>query len=305
MAIGMDTRLQGDLRESLLGILKDVSPLGGNWLVKNLGVSEASQPLHEWPVFNLARPTSVTNVAEGADATVADLTAPTKSQNYTAILTEVVAVTGTNRASESSTGVDALTFQKSKRLNFLNAKMEYALVNGGIPSAGASGVARQMAGLINVISTSVTARSSGTSFVASELENILNDTWDQVGAGFVADAMLCPMVIKRRISGFTTNITNFVRETDKLFSNILAYEASTGTVSIVAHKDVAKTAGAVAVIAINPEMYKMAFLRGRQPMWQDLAKTGDSDKGQYLTEKTLESRAQLTSAFRDGYATEI
>lgn len=301
----MDTRLQGDLRESLLGILKDVSPLGGNWLVKNLGTSEATQPLHQWPVFNLARPTSVTLVAEGADATVADLTAPTKSQNYTGIITEVVQVTGTNRASESSTGVDALTFQKQKRLNFLNAKMEYNMVNGGIPSAGASGVARQMGGLINVISTNVTTRSSGTSFVATELENILQDSWDQVGAGFVADAMLVPMVIKRRISGFTTNITNYARVTDKLFSNIGSYEASTGTVSIVPHKDVAKTAGNVSVIAINPEMYKMAFLKGRQPMWQDLARSGDYDKGQYLTEMTLESRAQLTSAYRKGYALEL
>lgn len=297
----MDTRLQGDLRESLLGILKDVSPLTGNWLVKNLGSSVATQPLHEWPTFNLARPTSVTLVAEGASAVVADLTAPVKSSNYTGIITEVIQVTGTDRHSVNALGVDPMTFQKEKRLAFLSAKMEYSLVNGGIPSAGASGVARQFAGLDSVISTNLTARASGQSFTTVELEDILQNSWEAVGSGFVANSLLVPMVIKRRISGFTTNITNFANVTDKLFSNVSSYEASTGTTSVVAHKDVNKAAGSLAVFAIRPEMYKMAFLKGREPMFEELASTGDYDLGQYITELTLESLAEATSVKRSGY----
>jgi len=302
MAIGMQTYTQGDLRESLLDILRDASPLGGNWLMGNLGVSEASQPYHQWDVFSIARPTSVTYRAEGFDATVADLTAPSKSGNYTAIVDEVVQVTGSNIASVNALGVDPVTFQKEKRLNVLNAKMEFTLVNGAAPVSGASGVARNMAGIEGLISTNVTARASGTSFTSTELEDILQDTWDKVGAEYVANTMLVPMVIKRRISSFTTNVTRNTSKTDMLFTNVSVYEASTGVVEIVAHKDVRTTAGTVAVYAINPDMFRIAFLKGRQPAWKDLAVSGDYQKGMYVTEFTEESLNEQTSAKRTGYS---
>lgn len=297
----MQTYTQGDLRESLLDILRDASPLGGNWLMGNLGVSEATQPLHQWDVFHISRPTSVTNRAEGFDATVVDLTAPSKSSNYTAIIDEVVQVTGSNIASNNALGVDPMTFQKEKRLSVLNAKMEFSLVNGAAPVSGASGVARNMAGIEGLISTNVTARASGTSFTATELEDILQDTWNQVGSEYVANTMLVPMVVKRRISTFTTNVTRYVNETSKLFTNVSVYEASTGVVEIVAHKDVRTTAGTVAVYAINPEMFRIAFLRGRQPFWKDLPEAGDYRKGMYVTEMTEESLNEKTSAKRTGY----
>lgn len=302
MAIGIQTYTQGDLRESLLDILRDASPLGGNWLMGNLGTSEASQPYHQWDVFNIDRPTSVTYRAEGFDATVVDLTTPSKSGNYTAIIDEVVQVTGSNIASTNALYVDPLTFQKEKRLSVLNAKMEFTLVNGAAPVSGASGVARNMAGLDGVISTNVTARASGTSFTSTELEDILQDTWDKVGSEFVANTMLVPMVIKRRISSFTTNVTNYTSRTDKLFNNVSVYEASTGVVEIVSHKDVRNAAGTVTVYAINPEMYKAAYLRGRQPFWKDLAESGDYKRGMYLTEMTMESLNERTSAKRTGYS---
>lgn len=301
MAIGMQTYTQGDLRESLLDILRDVSPLNGNWLMGNLGVSEATQPLHQWDVFNIARPTSVTGKAEGFTAVVVDHTAPTKSDNYTGIIAEVIQVTDSNRSSVNALYVDPMTFQKEKRLSVLNSTMEYSLVNGSAPVSGASGVARVSAGLVGVISTNATARASGTSFTSTELEDILQDSWDVVGQEYVADTMLVPMVIRRRISGFTTNVTNFSNKTDKLFSNVSIYEASTGVTEVVAHKDIAKAAGTTAVLAIKPDMFRIAFLRGRQPSWKDLPEDGDFSKGMYVTEFCMESLAQLTSVYRVGY----
>jgi hypothetical protein len=304
MAIGMSTYLQGDMRESLLSILKDVSPLGGNWLMGNLGTSTALQTLHQWPVFNLSRPTSVTFKAEGADLTVTDLTAPTKSSNSTAIVARPVQVTGTDRAVSVSTNEDPLAFQKRVALKLLNSDMEYVLINGAGASVGTSGVARQLAGLVGVISTNISARTSGTSFTVTELENLLQLSWDTVGSEYVANTLLVPMAIKRRISGFTTNITNFASDTNKLYRNISTYEASTGVVTVVPHKDVAKAAGSLAVFAINPSMYRVAYLKGREPAYMEIAKTGDADKGQYLTEFTLESLAERTSVKQTGFAIE-
>jgi len=302
MAIGMTSLLQGDMRESLMSVLKDTSPLGGNWLVGNLATSKALQTYHQWPTFSVARPTSVTGKAEGADATVVDLTAPVKSGNYTAILARVVQVSGTDRAVSTSTNEDPMTFQKRVALKKLNADMEYNLVNGATAAVGTSGVAATMAGLAGVISTNFSARASGVSLSTTGLEDILQVSWDVVGSEFVANTLLVPMAIKRRISGFTTNVTNYVSETDKLYRNISTYEASTGVVTIVPHKDVNKTAGSVALFAFRPELFKMAFLR--EPQYQELGRTGDAEKGQYITEFTLESSGEKHAVYQTGFRTD-
>jgi hypothetical protein len=298
----MQTYDQGDKRESLLSIMKDTSPLDGNYLVSKLGTSTALQPLHQWTVFHLSRPTSVTARIEGADATVVDHSAPTKSDNYTAILSRVVQVTGSDLAVSPANGENPLAFQKRQALRLLSADIEFALLNGtAAKNAGSSGVARQMLGIDGSISTNVTARSSGTSMSVTELEDIIQQSWDQVGASYVADTLLVTMGIKRKISGFTTNVTNYVNETDKLYRNISVYEGSSGMVTVVPHKDVRNTAGTVTVYAIKPDMFRMAFLKGRQPKWEALAKSGDADKGFYLTELTLESLGEKASVKRTGY----
>ena len=300
MPIGLITYDDQSRRESLLSILKDVSPLGGNYLVENLGTSVARNTLHQWPVYNQTRPTSVTNTIEGAEATVVDLTAPTKSDNITAIISEVVTVSGTERAVTVATNTDPLAFQKEKSLKRLSAKMEYSLVNG-TKASGASGVARQMAGIDSVISTNATALSSGTSLSVDRLEDLLQLSWNEVGQEYVADTILCPMGLKRKISTFTTNITNFVNETDRLYRNIAVFESNLGIVRIVPHKDVRNTAGSTTLYALRMDTYKMAFLEGREPQFQELAKGGDYDKGQYITEFTLESYAQRASVKATGF----
>lgn len=300
MPIGLITYDDQSRRESLLSILKDVSPLGGNYLVENLGTSVARNTLHQWPVYNQTRPTSVTNTIEGAEATVVDLTAPTKSDNITAIISEVVTVSGTERAVTVATNQDPLAFQKEKALKRLSAKMEYSLVNG-TKASGASGVARQMAGIDSVISTNATALSSGTSLSVDRLEDLLQLSWNEVGQEYVADTILCPMGLKRKISTFTTNITNYVNETDRLYRNIAVFESNLGIVRIVPHKDVRNTAGSTTLYALRMDTYKMAFLEGREPQFQELAKGGDYDKGQYITEFTLESYAQRASVKATGF----
>ena len=304
MPIGLITYDDASRRESLLSILKDVSPLGGNYLVENLGTSVARNTLHEWPVFNQTRPTSVTATQEGADATVADLTAPTRSNNITAIISDVVRVSGTERAVSVATNQDPFAFQKEKSLMRMNAKMEFALVNGTSvgKASGASGVARGMAGLDGVISTNATALSSGTSLSVDRFEDILQLSWNQVGNEYVADTVLCPMGLKRKISTFTTNVTNYVNETDRLYRNISVFEASTGVVRIVPHKDVRNNAGSTTLYAVKLDTFKMAFLEGREPQFQELAKSGDYDFGQYITEMTLESYAERASVKVTGFA---
>jgi hypothetical protein len=307
MPFGSQTYTDGSRRESLLSILKDVSPNTDNYLVSNLGKAPAaSNTLHEWVTYYTARPTSVTNVIEGAAASYGDLASPIRTSNITAIVSEPVRVSGTEMAISTATGEDPYAFQKAEALKRMKANMEYLTLNG-VRASGASGVARGLTGIDGMISTNVTARTSGQSFTEAELNDIMQQSWDAVGGDYVADLLLCPMVIKRRISGFSTNLTRNINASEKRLSqDIRVYDSEVGkTVMIIPHKDVRAAAGTLTVYALREETWKHAFLVGREPSYEELAKDGDRKNGQYLTEFTVVGYAQPASVKRTGYATTL
>jgi hypothetical protein len=198
-----------------------------------------------------------------------------------------------------ATGEDPYAFQKAEALKRLKASMEYVIINGAYAS-GDSGVARGMAGIDGCISTNITARSSGTSFSELELNDIMNESWDAVGSMYVADLLVCPMVTKRTISKFTTNTRNIEAKEKRLTSEIQVYDSQVGkSVMIVPHKDVRAVGGSLTVYALNESTFRLSFLD--EPFWNELAKDGDRDNGQYITEFTVESLAQRASVKRTGY----
>ena len=288
-------------REDLLSVIRDVSPAASNWLVTHLGKSTAYNTLHEWPVRNIARSTSDNVAAEGADATEPTGDAPTRSNNITAIYRRIVKVSGTEKSVRRAVPGGAMNDEKKVKLLRLKSDMEYGLLNGA-KASGASGTARGMAGINSVISTNLTARASGTSMSTTEIEDILQSSWDAVDGSFVADIILCPMGIKRKIATFTTRVTNYAKDTDTIYNNVSMYESSSGMVKIIPHKDVINSTGSTHVYALRQEMFKMAFLTGREPKYEVLSKTGDAERGMYITELTLESLAERASVKRYGYA---
>jgi hypothetical protein len=300
MAFGLLTYDDASIREDLLSILRDVSPNTDNYFVSNLAKGpKAQSTLHQWVTYNTARPTSVTASVEGAAASYADLTQPVRSTNYTAILTEPVRVSRTERKMAVATGEDPYAFQKAEALKRMKADMEYLIVNGAA-AVGSSGVARGLAGIDGCISTNITARASGTSFSETELNDIMNESWNAVGSMYVADLLVCPMVTKRTISKFTTNTRNIEAKEKRLTSEVQVYDSQVGkSVMIIPHKDVRAVAGTLTVYALNESTFRLSFLD--EPFWEELAKDGDRDNGQYVTEFTLESLAQRASVKRTGY----
>lgn len=290
----------GSRRESLLSVLKDLSPNANNYLVTKLGVSSADNTLHEWTVRRIARPSATNFAAEGAQFSQPAGDAPARSNNITAGIVQWVSVSGTEEAVDRATRGSALDDEKKVKLQRLKADMEFALIRGA-KASGASGTARGMAGLVGVISTNLTARSSGTSMSTTELEDIHQNSWDAVDPDFVADILLVPMGIKRKIATFTTRVTSYQQDTNTTYANIMNYETSSGVLKIIPHKDVNNAAGTTAVIAMNSGLYRMAFLKGREPKYTDLGKTGDDIRGMYVTELTLESLGEAASVHRTGY----
>lgn len=310
MPVGKDSYVgSSEMRESLLSILKDVSPNEDNYFVSNLAKGPvATNTYQEWNTFYQARPTSVTALAEGAATSYVDLAAEGRTGNYTTIVGRPVRVSRSKASIAMVTGEDAVGVEKERQLKNLKSDMEYLTINGVGPSAGASGVARSFSGIDRCISTNVTARSSGTSFTETELNDMIQDSWTQVGSDYVANLIAAPVVIKRRVAGFGTNLTRNIPAMDKrLTQEVRVYDSQVGpTVMIIAHKDIRQAAGTLTVYALREDTFAHSFLvESGEPHWEDRAKDGDYVSGTYITEFSLISYAQRSSAKRTGYATTL
>lgn len=264
-----------------------------------LATSTARGTLHEWLKYAITRPTSVTAAVEGADATFADLTTPTRANNVTQIINAPISVSRTERKVNVAAVGDPFAFQKADGLRQLKMKMEYAILNA-VKASGASGVARQMNGIDAFITTNVTARNSGTSFSEQELNDMVADVWTTVDPDKIFDMVLCTFRVKQAIAGFAGNSTRFIDATERrLVKEVLVYDSAGGSHRIFAHKDVRNSAGSTTVYGLREDLFKVAYLD--QPMFEELAKTGDSDKGHWVTEFTLESLEEKASVKRTGY----
>lgn len=295
---GVFTTDDTSIREDLLSILKDVSPNRDNWLFDNLGSSVSNSTVHQWLVYNTARKTANNNIAEGADFSLNNNPQPTRSTNLTAIVRETVMTSFTERQVKVGLPGDPMDFQKLQALRRLTNQIEYTVMNGSKIS-GASGTAAGMAGLLAVISTNVTAIASGATLTTTELENLVQASWNAVGAEYVGSILLTSIKLKQKIATFTTRVTSYVDATDHQYANITMYDTSAGTVTIVPHKDLPNGAGTSQMVLINPDMYKIAYLR--KPQWYDIARVGSADRGMYEGELTLESLAERASVITSGF----
>jgi hypothetical protein len=298
-----------EMRESLLDIIRDISPNEDNYFISNLAKgSPATQTVHEWNIYHEARASSVSPSAEGAETVFPDLQAEVRSQNYTTILESPMKLSRTKASIAEVTGADAMGVEKERALKRLKSKMEYAIVNGAV-AAGSTSTARQLAGIVNCISTNVTLYASTADLQQSFTETILNDmvqiSWDSVGADYVADVLAVPAVIKRRIAGFGTNLTRNVPASDKrLTKEVRVYDTEVGpTITVIANKDVPHAAHTETALLVREDMFELAFLvNSGEPHWEERPQTGDWKGGTYMTEFTLVSFDEKASVKFTGFA---
>lgn len=280
-----------------MDLIGDVSP-DETPLVTLFGSTTADQTYHQWLTYSVTRPSTNTARIEGADATYGDLTNPSRVGNITQIITRPIRVSRTERRVSHAGMSDPYIFQKAEGLRALKMDMEYAILNS-TSASGSSGVARSMTGLDAFITSVVTARNSGTSFSEQELNDMAVDGWNTSEKVF--DTVLCTMKIKQTIAGFSGNSTRYIDASERrLVKDILQYTSSAGDHKVLPHRDIRNAAGSVTVIGIREDMHKVAYLE--KPMFEELDKTGDADKGQWVTELTLEVYNEKSDLKRTGYA---
>lgn len=300
MAYGLQTYQDGSRREDLLDLIGDVSP-DDNPLSTMLATVTASQTLHEWLEDYLARPTSVSVSIEGAAASYDDLTPPSRRTNVTQIISTTFRVSGTERKVSVAGTSDPLDYQAAKAMRDWKNKLEYTLIQGARAS-GDSGVARQMAGIQNIVTSHYTARLSGTSLSETEFNDMVFDVASDVGATDVFDMVLTTLRLRQKISTFTAGNTRYTDASDrKLTRKVMVYESDFATHRIFGHKDVTSSAATPGpqLLGLKEDKWRVAYLR--KPVREMLAKDGDRENGQIVGEATLEYLAERANARRSGY----
>jgi hypothetical protein len=274
------------IREDLLNVITNVSPRE-NQLVYGLPTSTAMQPIHQWLNDTLATP-GANAKAEGADATFAQRTNPTRDLNYCQIISKPIMVTGSDEAANAAgyTG-GRMAYEIEKALKEYANDTEYALMRGTLV-CGSGTTARSLKGIKSFASTLATSQ-SGVSLSESILIDHLDAGWE---AGVVHKEVYVGRVLKKRINSFVGNSTLFQDPSDKrIVNSIDVYETTNGPVKIFRHRYVTVSGDTnYDLVTIDPEHLAIAYYR--KPKVEDLAKTGDAEKKQLIGEKTLEVRTE-------------
>lgn len=299
MAIGLITNQDSSRREDLIDIVSNVSP-SETPLLTGLPMGQAAkQTLHEYTIDTYAAAADDA-ATEAAGFTAVDLTQPTRGNNVTQIFKEDILVSETEIAVAGV--VEPYNYQIQKNMVQHAKNIELALMAGSRAS-GSSGVARRLAGVINSISTNLTTRVSGTSLGQKDFDDIMQMIWTGAagtGTGYVATEVYTGAQLRRDISGFTTSVTRFVAQDDKkLINPVDVYESNFGVHKIFLHRNVPSTANNLSLVAINPQFFRKSYLRPTHLL--PLAPDGDRRRGSIISELTLESRAENSNAFVNGF----
>ena len=180
-------------------------------------------------------------------------------------------------------------------------ELEVSVVAGTLVS-GTGTATRSMQGFARFASTLATAQ-SGVSLTSDMLNTFMRTAWS---VGKEHDTILVGGTLKSRISGFTAGSTKNVDATDKRLVNAVdVYESDAARmVKLFAHRYVTVSGDYVTtatpgfdVLALNEGSWAIAYLSGREPQTIDLAKTGDADRKEIVTELTLEARAPKSNYY--------
>jgi len=263
---------------------------------------------HEWQIQNLASVDSSNNVLEGDDATTDAVTATVRRGNICQISDKVARVTGTQQAVDHAGRGDELDYQAMLKGLELKRDMETILCGRNVAkNAGADATARVTAGVLSWIKTNTSKgggagadpsaadgtslRTDGTqrAFTEPLLKTVLSAIWTSGGK---PDVIMAGAFNKQVFSTFTGRATPTEdTRAKKITAAVDAYESDFGTLRLVPDRFQRSRD----VLVLQFDMWAVAYIKGRKMASLTLAKTGDSDRRQILSEYGLEARNEASS----------
>jgi len=281
--------IREDLQDALISISPTETPV-----MSAIGRKNVNNTYFEWGVVDLAAASSSNRVIEGEAAPGND--APTnavRQSNYTQISDKVVEVSDTSNSVKGAGDAQTTAKQIAYKLKELKRDMEKMLCDNVAASAGASGTARQTAGLPAFLRTNASrgtggadgttsgsgtagyvdaAATDGTQRAITEqlLKDVIADCWD---AGAEPSVVICGSSQKQTISTFTGNATKYKDITDKTLSAAIdVYVSDFGELTIVP----SRFSRSRDVLVLDPNYARVAYLTPTNQ--KELARTGHSER---------------------------
>ena len=291
------------IREDLSNVIYDISPIETPFL-SSVEHTEATNVLHEWQTHDLA--SAANNAAiEGDDRPGTAATATTRLNNRTQISTKDATVSGTARAVNTAGRGDEMDFQILNRGRELRRDMETGLLSNKAKVTGTDVLAGQYGGIVSYIKTNQSVGATGAAptgdgsdtrtdgtqraFTETLLKAVLKSCWDNGGS---PDTIMVGSFNKQAASGFSDRATVEQKaEDDVLHTAFNVLESDFGQLRIVPNR----FQRARDALVLDLSMWKVPFLSGRNMVTFDLAKTGDTEKKQILSEYTLEACQEKSS----------
>ena len=290
-------------REDLSNVIYDISPTETPFLsgIAHVGATATN---HEWQTDALAAATAGNAVIEGDDATTTASVPSVRLGNRTQISDKVPRVTGTQRVVDSAGRGDEFDFQILKSGKELKRDMEMSLLANNALVVGNDSTARELGGIESWIATNDSFGATGASpvgangtaartdgdlraFLEADLKGVLASCYD---AGGNPDMVMVGSFNKQAMSAFSGNATRNTDSSDqKLNTAIKIYVSDFGELQVVTNR----FSRAESALVLDMDMWAMATLREFEQT--PLAKTGDSDRVQLISEYTLEARNEAAS----------
>lgn len=289
-------------REDLADIIYRIDPTETPF-VSAVEREKATAVNHEWQTQALDTRDTSNAVLEGDDATTDATTATVRLGNICQISDKVARVTGTQRKVISAGRGDEMDYQAM--LKGLALKLDIDAILSGTnqaKNAGNTTTARVTASVLSWLKTNTSkagsdpsaadgtgTRTDGTqrAFTEANLKTVLQSCWTSGGK---PDTIMLGAFNKQVMSTFTGRATVMEQaSTKRITAAVSAYESDFGTLNVVPSRQVR----ARDVLVLQPDMFAIAFLRNMIEI--DLAKTGDSDRRQVLSEYALVARNEKSS----------
>lgn len=291
------------IREDLSDVIYNVSPVDVPFLstARQLGATSIK---HEWQTQSLAAAAD-NAVIEGDDASTDANNATVLRDNRTQISDKVARVSGTGRAVTTAGRADELDHQAMLKAKELKRDMERSLLDNKAKVVGNDSTARVCAGVPAYIVTNISeaadavtatgdgsdAHTDGTprALTESMLKDVVLKCFDEGGT---PNTIMTGGFNRQIISSFSTNRSNIQRvEDDTLHATFSVYESDFGDLKIIPNRFMEKRTALI----LDMENWGVAFLPGRNMVTFELAKTGDSDRRQVLSEYCVHAGQEKSS----------
>jgi hypothetical protein len=302
----LDSYTVKGIREDLADVIYNISPEETPFYTA-CAKGTATNTLHEWQTDTLR--SSADNAHIEGDDTIAEARAVTsRLGNYTQIFKNAVTIPGTDMGLNKAGRAREMAYQVLKIAKEQKLDIEKALFANQARSAGSSIAARRLAGAPAWIKTNVDFQSGNgganplgdgtnartddgtpSAFSQTKFDNVMQKIWVSGGKPDSVYLSAYQMNIALGFTGNNNQRSNITAEAEKVIKHMAVYVTPWGTVEFKPSRENRSRD----VFVMQNDMWAVGILRSTKN--EPLAKTGDNEKRQVLTELTLVCRNEAAS----------